>query len=309
MSTKQHIFISPHYDDAVLSCGGQIAQLAATGEEVVVATVFGGTPNPDRLSPFAASIHARPGGGENLVALRQAEDARAMAVLRATSRPGDYLDCIYRQDEERTRWFYDHEAALYGPVAPAERGLAFELAQVFASLGGYPSECVLYAPLAIGNHVDHQILNKMAHLLQESGYTVYFYEDYPYVAREAAGLERALAQSRRDYWRSHLVTLDQDAMARKTEAIAAYGSQIGVLFGTPANVRPAIEAQARKVAGGAGYGERLWQCATATATANETATTVETTTRGPESPVPAAAEPSPGLVPSLVARLRGLLRA
>ena len=34
---REHLFISPHYDDAALSCGGLIAQLSAAGKRVIVA--------------------------------------------------------------------------------------------------------------------------------------------------------------------------------------------------------------------------------------------------------------------------------
>lgn len=261
MSMQQHIYLSPHCDDAVLSCGGQIAQRAAAGDTVIVATVFSGLPNPKRLSPFAAAIHARPGGADDLMTIRRAEDARALDMLGVISRPGDYLDCIYRQDAQRTRWLYDREQALFGPVAPLERGLAYELAQVFASLAPPPAHGVLYAPLAIGNHVDHQIVHKAAWILHLSGYTVFFYEDYPYIARDPGGLERALSRAGRTAWRSHLVSFDESSLKAKVEAVRVYKSQIGVLFGSDDDIRPALLSHTQRTAGPTAYGERLWQTA------------------------------------------------
>jgi LmbE family N-acetylglucosaminyl deacetylase len=293
MSTIQHIYLSPHYDDAVLSCGGQIAHRVAAGETVIVATVFGGAPQPERLSPFAAAIHARPGGGEDLVALRQNEDVQALEVLGAISRQGDYLDCIYRQDEGHTRWYYDNEEALFGPVAPAERSLAYELAQVFAALAPKPDQCILYAPLAVGNHVDHQIVNKAAMSLQQAGYTVYFYEDYPYIVRDPAGLDTALKRAGQAYWRSQLVVFDETAMARKVEAIRAYASQIGVLFGADSDIKPAIASYTRKLAGSTTYGERLWQFS-AQAPQSADAAPAHRSAQGDDAPaLPAPKPPSP----------------
>ena len=54
------IFLSPHADDAGLSCGGLIYQLAQAGERPIVITLFGGDP-PDAgpLSDFAQSLHTR----------------------------------------------------------------------------------------------------------------------------------------------------------------------------------------------------------------------------------------------------------
>lgn len=256
--TRQRIYLSPHFDDAVLSCGGQIARQVAGGDSVVVATVFGGEPARDSLSLFAASIHARPGGSEDLIPLRRMEENQALAMLGADSRPGDYLDCIYRRDTEDRRWLYDHEEALFGPVDPAERGLAYELAQVIATLAPPDGSCHLYAPLAIGNHVDHQIVRRAALILQQVGFEVLFYEDFPYAERDPAGLETALDRSGTETWQPVLIDLDESDIASKIEAVAAYRSQIGVLFGEASDVAPSVRAYARRIGGGS-YAERQWR--------------------------------------------------
>ena len=38
-----HVFVSPHPDDAALSCGGLIAGLRDLGQAVTILTVFSGT--------------------------------------------------------------------------------------------------------------------------------------------------------------------------------------------------------------------------------------------------------------------------
>ena len=48
-----HLFLSPHYDDAVYSCGGTLASLTTAGENVTVLTVCAGSPPSDELSWFA----------------------------------------------------------------------------------------------------------------------------------------------------------------------------------------------------------------------------------------------------------------
>ena len=40
MSKIVHLFISPHLDDVVLSCGGYIHRLTTSGEKVVIVTVI-----------------------------------------------------------------------------------------------------------------------------------------------------------------------------------------------------------------------------------------------------------------------------
>jgi hypothetical protein len=68
------IFLSPHPDDAVLSCGGWIDQLAQNGERPLVLTVFGGDrPAAVPLSAFARSLHER---------WQLGDDARPAAVMK-----------------------------------------------------------------------------------------------------------------------------------------------------------------------------------------------------------------------------------
>lgn len=92
---------------------------AAAGEAVVVANIFGGRPDYATLSPFAQQIHVRPHAGADPVGERWQEEREARAILGAGERRGGYLDCIYRQDPAGGRWLYASEAALFGPVDPA----------------------------------------------------------------------------------------------------------------------------------------------------------------------------------------------
>lgn len=260
MDPMQHIILSPHYDDAALSCGGLIAQLSAAGEQVVVATVFGGKPDYSRLSPFAHEIHSRPLAGDDPIDQRRAEERAALALLAAESRPGDFLDCIYRQDAAGLRWLYDGEAALFGAVDPADDDLVDELAHCLAALAPAPPACVLYAPLAVGRHVDHQIVRRSAAMLAGRGYEVWHYEDYPYIVRDPAGLAASLGEAGR--WQSRLAPLSPAALQRKIEAILAYPSQLGVLFPGVGALAQRVSAalQRQAIQTGAGQpAERLWR--------------------------------------------------
>lgn len=258
-----HIILSPHYDDAALSCGGLIASLRATQQPVEVATIFGGKPDYAALSPFARMIHARPLAGEDPIEQRRAEERHALAILGAEGRPGDFLDCIYRQDAGQTRWLYASENALFGPVDPADDNLAEELAHCLAALAPPTGRCTLVAPLAVGNHVDHQIVRRSAAALHEHGHDVCYYEDYPYIARDPAGLEASLSRwAPLESWQAEVVALRPEDVERKVEAIVAYASQLGMLFPGKGEVQErvaeAIRAQASRT-GQTGPAERLWR--------------------------------------------------
>ncbi len=101
-SDARHIFLSPHYDDAVYSCGGTLAVQASVGLQPLVITVFGGIPPDDlQLSSFAAQIQREMGAGNitpaQLVANCRREDANALDLLHANYLWLDYLDAIYRE--------------------------------------------------------------------------------------------------------------------------------------------------------------------------------------------------------------------
>jgi LmbE family N-acetylglucosaminyl deacetylase len=260
----RHLFLSPHYDDAALSCGGTIARLGSEGEPVVVVTIFGGKPDYTRLSPFAQAIHARPQAGEDPIDVRRAEERLALSILEAEPLLLDFLDCIYRQDGSQERWLYAGEQAIFGSVDAVDAGLVEELAQAFAALASEPEACRFYAPLAIGNHVDHQVTLSAALRLRQSHHDVWFYEDYPYVVRDSDGLARALARWRDPgRWLAKVVELSGRDLEVKTAAVRAYRSQLGVLFASSGDdgVGMALADFGDRVArsaGVSGLAERFW---------------------------------------------------
>ncbi|HIQ06309.1 MAG TPA: hypothetical protein EYH31_11610 [Anaerolineae bacterium] len=221
----QHIYLSPHPGDAVLSCGGRIAtQVIARQQNVLVLTVFAGRPDYINLSDVAREIHARWGHPSDPVGQRLAEEADALHVLRIASRQGDAVSALYREDPRSDRWLYASRAALFGPLAPSDRELAVELAGDIATLAGPPDQCHLYAPLAIGEYVDHQVVRRAAEILLDEGYLVWFYEDLPYAAQDGHLLEQALARPSRVTWAGQLQTMDDAALTAKQAAIACYHS-------------------------------------------------------------------------------------
>src|SRR5512136_66244 len=79
------IYLSPHFDDAVLSCGGLIHEQACQGLQTEIWTIFAGDPPPGPLSEFAQQTHVLWGitSGEDMVAMRRAEDITAAGIVDA----------------------------------------------------------------------------------------------------------------------------------------------------------------------------------------------------------------------------------
>ena len=82
----QRNYLSPHLDDAALSCGGRIYQERQAGLAVLVLTLMAGDPPPEAAeTSFVAELHARweLDAASNPVAARRAEDKRALSLLDA----------------------------------------------------------------------------------------------------------------------------------------------------------------------------------------------------------------------------------
>jgi LmbE family N-acetylglucosaminyl deacetylase len=256
----RHVYLSPHLDDAVLSCGGAIHRLTTDGEAVLVVSVFAGDADPDgELSPFALLQHEYWGNPPRPMALRRAEDLAALTLLGAKEQHLEYRDAVYRTAADG-QWLYDLEDRLWQGVHPADpvgRDGAEALARRLAIMIPPAGQTVIYAPLGLGNHVDHQILRAAARQLMAQGHRLAFYEDYPY-AEQAGALEAALAAAGGEEWRAEVIQLDARDLIAKIAAVAYYRSQLCILFDGAETMPGRLWSCAASCSGGEGLAERIW---------------------------------------------------
>ncbi len=252
-----HLYLAPHFDDAVLSCGGLIYCQAQAGDTALVLTVFGGAPPPGPQTPFAERLPQEGQTPAGYVAVRQAEDPMAVARLGARWQHWEYPDCIYRLAPNGDAILYADEVAIFAQVHPAERAaFAGELALRLQALCDELRPATVTAPLTVGHHVDHQLVQWAARGLTSRGWALRFYEDYTYV--EVPGsLEETLA-TLGGPWPAEVVPLTTEALAAKVEAIACYKSQLPGLFGDESALRERVKRYAHSLAGN-GPAERYWR--------------------------------------------------
>ena len=173
--------VSPHLDDAVLSYGGQLAMLASAGHQVVVYTVFAGTPSPP-YSPLAAAFHGTWELTGDPMAPRRAEDQRALSVLGVTSVHGRFLDAVYRRDERGGWLIQDMQPTEFQGEEP------HLLADIAATIENFireqrPDQVVTCA--AIGAHVDHRRARDAAvRAAVRTGAQLKLWTDFPYIIWE-----------------------------------------------------------------------------------------------------------------------------
>ena len=242
------VFLSPHYDDVALSCGGTVAALADSGEQPLIITCFGGPP-PGPLSAFARDMHARwQVETAEAIAIRRAEEARAAGVLGAGVRRLDFPDAIYRG----TRYTSDDE--LFGAIQPDESdlpaGIMTALAIVFDRLEVSPS--AIYVPLGIGNHVDHQHVAEVGRRLADRGHDVFAYEDFPYAGDPGVEHRRRTLTGQEPVVR----VLTAEQLERGVNAILCYRSQLPVIFRHQGD--PAESTRRYATAAGGPPVERFW---------------------------------------------------
>jgi LmbE family N-acetylglucosaminyl deacetylase len=256
----KHVYLAPHLDDAVLSCGATIHRQTAAGEQVLVITFFAGEPPAGvPLSSFALVQHGYWGNPPRPMALRCAEDLAALTLLGAEAQHLDYLDAVYRAGPDG-QWLYMEEDALFGtvhaqdPLAP-ERGML--LADHLVELIPADTHTAVYAPLGAGRHVDHQVVHVAARLLGDKGYQVGCYEDYPYSEWPGA-VDAALAVAGAGHWSLETRPVDPSDLAAKVSAVAYYRSQMSILFGGAEAMPSRVWAFAAARPSPGCLAERIW---------------------------------------------------
>ncbi len=252
-ATARAIFLSPHYDDVVLSCGGTVALLADQGCEPIVVTVFAGEVPDEIITDFAKWKHSRWGVNsvEENVTRRQEEDRDAVEALGARAHWLGYPDAIYRGDR------YLSDPSLFGTPQAVETGLVNLIADEIRSLPEWDDHGTVFVPLAIGEHVDHQIMFAVGRLLAERGVRVFAYEDCPYAIHTPAGVERRLGEVAGEIGPPMPVAIGM-MLERRIEAIFAYRSQVPVIFRFTTDVPGVVSDFARKIGGPLGPAERFW---------------------------------------------------
>jgi LmbE family N-acetylglucosaminyl deacetylase len=237
------IYISPHLDDAVLSCGGLIFEQSLVKQKVEIWTIFAGDPPDGELSPFAQKLHSEWGSGADTPDRRRLEDAAACRHLGARYRHLPFQDCIYRQ-ARASSWIYASEEALWGEVSREDEP-TIQTLQTFLAASLKPDD-ILVGPLTIGKHIDHQMVRQALEGLERP---LMYYADIPYLFNH---LEQ-FSELTRDL-QSQLYPISTQALAAWQEAIGMYASQIESLFNDIENMNEMIQYYYQKE-----FGIHFWK--------------------------------------------------
>ncbi|WP_339137858.1 MAG: hypothetical protein WGN25_06855 [Candidatus Electrothrix sp. GW3-4] len=183
---------------------------------------------------------------------------------------------------------------ILGEVHPGEAAITKEIGNAIIRLSDrYDAETVFYAPLAIGNHIDHQLIHQVGLSLHDAGLKVLFYEDYPYadikeyfripcrllLGRDNGRLrmlepllllfflllakqgwlpgkkyQSVEERAEEEGLMEETIPLSEHDITAKSHSVAAYTSQIPMLFENEGVIRERFALRARCLGG-----ERVWR--------------------------------------------------
>ena len=235
------VVLSPHLDDAVLSCGALLSY-ASSRTTVTVATLFTEASSP----PHTLSARRYLGqiglaDAEALYRHRRAEDRTALAPMGVTCVHAGLIEALFRRLPHlgwRSMWsrLLPELAHIYpvyrvhitsGRIAPADAGTLRDASDIVDRMTP-PRPAFVLAPLGVGGHVDH-VLTRMA--AERGKAQIIYYSDFPYNQRHPP--DDAFIR------RNGLVEVQWSRQIEaKADLIQAYRTQARALF--PSGVIPVV---------------------------------------------------------------------
>jgi hypothetical protein len=170
--------LSPHLDDAVLSCGALLAHLAPRLRITVVSVFTSAAPPPWSLPARRALRALGTSDAEELFRRRRAEDLEVLDELGAAAVHLGFADALFRRSGRgRPAYRTFRFDAARGRVAGCDAGLAAAVGARFGGLARGLGAGLVLAPLGIGRHVDHLIGRRA---VAGCGLPCVYYSDFPY---------------------------------------------------------------------------------------------------------------------------------
>lgn len=244
------IFLSPHFDDIALSCGGIVWEYAQAGNKVSVWTICAGDPPEAALSAFAQELHARWQTGGQATEQRQAEDAESCRIMGAARRLFTIPDAIYRFNPDTGEHFYATPDSIFGELHPEEEPLIITLSQAMRQ--PQPANCQWVCPFALGGHVDHRLTRRAVEQIatEYQSSDVWYYADYPY----ALSNQEYFEELKRAGWLCNQYGISEAGLQAWEESITAHASQISTFWQDRKSLHAAIRQYAAMP-----FGTCLWK--------------------------------------------------
>ncbi len=249
---KKYVILSPHLDDAVLSCGDYISYLIEQKCKVEVISVFAGDYNENCLSDMAKEFHSMCELTNNIVEARRKEDKKAMELLGCSFIHMEFMDCIYRSNI-LGEFVYTDFCQIYESNVHEEEEIVQNIkAEIYKLISDAD---VVLSPLAIGNHIDHMIVSYVARKLEKTcPEKMVFYEDFPYVLNYKLSEWKELVKD----MNCKTIEFRETFFINKLKAAKCYLSQNRMLWGNETERIEQMKSFSKRYVDSKGYGIRLW---------------------------------------------------
>lgn len=187
------LILSPHLDDAVLSCGA-LMEAEAHKRQIIVATLFTeAAPAPHTRAARSFMRQCTIGDAKELYGARQSEDRAVLDAIGVQSLHLGEVDALFRRRRKPPRlgssaWDrllpeLTHRYATYrfdialGRIARGDKEVIRRLGSQVAGLMAQTQAELLFCPAGVGKHVDHLITRDVGKDHSES---LVMYSDFPY---------------------------------------------------------------------------------------------------------------------------------
>jgi hypothetical protein len=227
--------LSPHLDDAVLSCGALIRALSDRCAVTVLTAFTTAGPPPHTYAARSFLRQCSVSDAAALFAARRAEDRRVLGQLGVAHEHLGFADALFRR-RESTAPFVRYAGRLVPEVVHRYPTYRFDIAKGRIAGGDAPLVATLadivddrirrtearfvFCPLGIGRHVDHLLVRAVGGQFPER---VVYYADFPYNQNGAPDPEFV--------HRNRLVPWSwTDGIGAKDGLIRGYRTQVAAIF-------------------------------------------------------------------------------
>ena len=184
------VFVSPHHDDAILSCGGLISYLSKRTKVIVINVFTDGGDNPYSLSAKKFLELNNYKDAKKLFKARRTEDSKVFGSININPVNLGFLTGLFRKKENPTflerilgkllpellciyPTFYLHLKK--GKIAKEDQELLIKLHRKLKEI--IKSESLVFCPLGVGNHTDHIVVREVC---SNNFSKVVYWTDFPY---------------------------------------------------------------------------------------------------------------------------------
>lgn len=191
-SESTYAFVSPHLDDAVLSCGALLSALARRSKVTVVNVFTEGGPPPYTRAARSFLRRCSASSAEQLFAERRAEDTQVLASLGVRTVNLGFSDALFRRRGSAVRFsrigkllpelLYRYPTyrldITTGRVSRGDSSMIANVAHRLRDVIAREKPSLVFVPLGVARHVDHIIVRDVA---RRSLSPIIYYSEFPYV--------------------------------------------------------------------------------------------------------------------------------